>query len=156
MKTRKANDEDTKQLAQILMQVQELHYKARPDVFKKITEKEAEKEIIQYKENKEKEIHIVEDENNKICGFVVCKIKIVKDSIILKDANILYIEKIVVDKKERRKGVGGLLIKEISRIAKKLECSRIELNCWNFNKEAIEFYKSQSIQIQKLDMELKM
>lgn len=49
-----------------------------------------------------------------------------------------------------------MLIDEITTIAKEKECNRIELTCWSFNKDALEFYKKIGMDIQKLTMEMKL
>ena len=38
-------------------------------------------------------------------------------------------------------------------IAKKKDCKRIELNCWNFNEKAIKFYKKFGMKEQRIIME---
>ena len=155
MKVREAKVEDIEELSELLIQAQELHCKNRPDVFKNMTKIEAEEEIVEVIESQDRKMIVAISENDKICGLVIYKIKKVEDHINLKNETILYIGKIVVDEKSRRKGTGSLLMKEIYRIAKKLKCNRVELNCWNFNKEAIEFYKAQGMEIQRLNMEIK-
>lgn len=154
MKIRNAKIEDKKELKEILIQAQELHYNNRPDIFRKMTPKEVEKEIMEVLENKERKIIVVANENDKVCGLVIFKIKEIKNNTNLKDARILHIGKIVVDEKCRRKGIGKLMMKEINKISKKLKCDRIELNCWSFNEEAIEFYKAQGMKIQRLNFEM--
>ena len=86
--------------------------------------------------------------------YPIFKIKEIKEHINLKNAKILYVEKIGVSKKSKRKGIGKLMLEEIKKIAKSLNCNRIELSCWSFNKNAIKFYKSQNMKIQKLNMEV--
>ena len=155
MKVREANVKDIEELSELLIQAQELHCKNRPDVFKSMTKKEAEEEITEVIENQDKKMIVTVNDNNKVCGFVSFKIKKVENYTNLKDSNILYICKIVVNEKSRRKGTGSLLIQEMYKIAKELKCNRIELNCWDFNQGAIEFYKSQGMEIQRLNMEIK-
>lgn len=154
MKIRNAKIEDKKELKEILIQAQELHYNNRPDIFRKMTPKEIEKEIMEVLENKERKIIVVANENDKVCGLVIFKIKEIKNNTNLKDARILHIGKIVVDEKGRRKGTGKLMMEEINRMSKKLKCDRIELNCWSFNEDAIEFYKAQEMKIQRLNFEM--
>lgn len=155
MEIRKIRNEDKKEVINLLMQMQELHCKNRPDIFKNITKKEAEKEIEEVMGNKEREIIVAVNEKNEICGLVIFKIKEIKDKSNLKDAKILHIGKIGVDEKYRRKGIGKLMMEEINKIAKKLKCDRIELDCWSFNEGAIGFYKSQGMKIQRLNFEMK-
>ena len=48
-----------------------------------------------------------------------------------------------------------MLMNEIKIIAKEKGCDRIELTCWSFNKNALEFYKNYGMRVQKLTMEMK-
>ena len=154
MEIREARIEDKKELIELLIQAQELHCKNRPDIFKKTTKKEVESEVIEVLESKERKMIVAVNDKEKVCGLVIFRIKEVENHINLENAKILYVEKIVVDKKCQRQGVGTLLIQEINKIARKLNCNRIELSCWSFNKEAIEFYKAQGMNIQRLNMEI--
>lgn len=90
----------------------------------------------------------------KYVVYPIFKVKEVKEYINLRDSKILYIEKIGVDKQKQRKGIGKLMMEELNRIAKRLNCNRIELNCWSFNKKAIKFYKAQNMKVQRLNMEI--
>ena len=36
----------------------------------------------------------------------------------------------------------------------KENCVRVELNCWGFNKSAIEFYKNVGMREQRINMEI--
>lgn len=154
MEIREARIEDKKELIELLIQAQELHCKNRPDIFKKTTKKEVESEVIEVLESKERKMIVAVNDKEKVCGLVIFRIKEVENHINLENAKILYVGKIVVDKKCQRQGVGTLLIQEINKIARKLNCNRIELSCWSFNKEAIEFYKAQGMNIQRLNMEI--
>lgn len=154
MKIREARIEDKKELIELLMQAQELHCKNRPDIFKKVTKQDVESEVIQVLESEDRKMIIAVNDKEKVCGLVIFRIKEVENHINLKNAKILYVGKIVVDKKCQRQGVGTLLMQEINKFAKKLKCNRMELSCWSFNKEAIEFYKAQGMKVQRLNMEM--
>ena len=41
------------------------------------------------------------------------------------------------------------------KIAKIKKCNFVELNCWNFNERAIQFYEKCGMNIQRLIMEIK-
>ena len=154
MEIKKVEIEDKEQIVELLMQMQGLHCKNRPDIFKKVTQKEVESEVIEVLESKERKMIVAVKDKEKVCGLVIFRIKEVENHINLKNAKILYVGKIVVDKKCQRQGVGTLLMQEINKIAKELKCSRMELSCWSFNKEAIEFYKAQGMKVQRLNMEI--
>ena len=155
MEIRETRIEDKKELIELLMQAQELHCKNRPDIFKKTTKKEVESEVHEVIESQERKMIVAVNDKEKVCGLVIFRIKEVENHMNLKNAKILYVEKIVVDKKCQRQGVGTLLIQEMNKIAKELKCNRMELSCWSFNKEAIEFYKAQEMKVQRLNMEIK-
>lgn len=101
----------------------------------------------------DKKIIIATDNTSKIYGLLICKIKEVKGHINLKDTKTLWIEELGVDKNYRKRGIGKQLLKEAEKIAEELDCKRIELNCWNFNKDAINFYKSIGMNTQRKIME---
>ena len=154
MQIREARIEDKKELIELLMQAQELHCKNRPDIFKQITKKEVESEVAEVLESQERKMIVAVNDKEKVCGLVIFRIKEVENHINLKNAKILYVGKIVVDKKCQRQGIGTLLMQEMNKIAKELKCNRMELSCWSFNKEAIEFYKAQGMKVQRLNMEI--
>ena len=154
MQIREAKIEDKKELLELLMQAQELHCKNRPDIFKKVTKKEVESEVIEVLESKERKMIVAVNDKEMACGLVIFRIKEVENHINLKNAKILYVGKIVVDKKCQRQGVGTLLMQEMNKIAKELKCNRMELSWWSFNKKAIEFYESCGMKVQRLNMEM--
>ena len=155
MEIRKVEVKDKEQIVELFMQMQGLHCKNRPDIFKEKTKKENEKEFDETMGNKEENVIVVVNGDKKVCGVCTFKIKEIKDHPNLKDAKILHIGKIGVDEKYIRKGIGKLMMKEMEKVAEKLNCDRIELNCWSFNEGAIEFYKSQNMKIQRLNFEMK-
>ena len=128
MQIREAKIEDKKELIELLMQAQELHCKNRPDIFKKVTQKEVESEVIEVLEGKERKMITAVNDKEMACGLVIFRIKEVENYINLENAKILYVGKIVVDKKCQRQGVGTLLMQEINKVAKGLKCNRMELS----------------------------
>ena len=53
-----------------------------------------------------------------------------------------------------KNGIGKLLMNEAKTIARKNNCSRLELNVWNFNTNAIEFYEHFGMKCQRKIMEI--
>ena len=54
----------------------------------------------------------------------------------------IYLEDLFVQPKMRGKGIGKKLFLEIVKIAKDRNCGRVEWSVLNWNKSAIDFYKS--------------
>lgn len=154
IKIRKIQKEDTKKIIPLLEQVSTLHINMRPDIFKEKTEANMEKEILDIINNEEK-ISFVAEENEKILGIIVLKIKEVINHINLKNSKVLWIEELCVDENNRGKGIGKILINNAKEIAKDLKCERLELNCWEANKDAITFYEKQGMKSQRRIMEIK-
>lgn len=53
---------------------------------------------------------------------------------------VMYLEDLFVREKFRGQGVGGLLFKETERLAKELDCCKIEWKCLAWNENAKSFY----------------
>lgn len=153
MEIREAEIKDVEQMVSILEQISKFHHENRPNIFKEKSKIEMEKVVIDTINDVDKKIIIATDDESKIYGLLICKIKEVKGHINLKNTKILWIEELGVDEKHRKKGIGKQLLKGAEKIAKELKCKRIELNCWNFNKDAINFYKSIGMKTQRKIME---
>lgn len=154
MEIRKAKLKEVNEIAILLKQVADIHNKGRPDIFK---EKSIE-DIIENTKNcikeQERKILVVEDKE-QIIGVAMYKFNNVTDHPYKFNKKILSIEQIVVEEKQRSKGIGKLLLDKIKDIAKEEKCDSIELNCWSFNKRAMEFYKEYGMEEQRCFFELK-
>ena len=108
------------------------HYSNRPDLIIKRTKEELKNWISYEIDNSNLKIlgYFKED---KLIGFLSYKI-------VQKVTKYLWIDEFEIAKNERRKGYGTELLEEVKRIAKKENVRRIELNVYNFNKDAIRLY----------------
>lgn len=152
MEFRKAKKEDLNQVVEIMEQIQRLHYEARPDIFKKKTKEEIQKEAAQMIKNKESNV-IVAVIENEIYGVLICRKKEVINHINLKDSKSLWIDELGVSEKYRKNGIGKELMKEAENLAKQLGCKTITLNCWSFNETALKFYEKRGMKNQRIIME---
>lgn len=150
---RKGRIEDLEQIKSILEQTSNIHYENRRDIFKKKSKEEIRNWAKEEIESKEKIVLVAED-NTKIKGILIYKIKEVQDNINLKDSNNIWIDEICVDEKYRSQGIGKMLMDEIKKIAREIECQRIELNCWEFNDRARKFYEENGLKTQRRIMEI--
>ena len=85
---------------------------------------------------------------------MVCKIRAVQNHINLKDCMVFSIDEICVDENYRKNGIGTMLIEEAKILAKENNCCRLELNCWEFNKDAMRFYINQGFEVQRRFLEI--
>lgn len=153
MKIREAIIEDLEQIAIIQKQIQDLHFKERPKIFKEKNINMIEEELVQIMRSKEEIIIVAVDEKSIIYGILIYKIKEIKNHINLRDSKILWVDDIGVNEKYRKKGIGKKLMKEAENIARLQKCNRLELNCWSFNEDALNFYKSIELTTQRNIME---
>ena len=153
MRSGKAKIEDLDKMINILEQISNLHSENRPDVLKVKSKEQIEKRLIETMNAQEREVIIATDDKMEIYGLLIYTIKEVKENVNLKDSKILWIEELGVDEKYRKKGIGKILMNEAEKIAKELDCRRMELNCWDFNENAIDFYEAIGMNTQRRIME---
>lgn len=79
-----------------------------------------------------KGIFYVAIEDEKIVGFISAQVTLGRE---------LWIDMLVVDKKERGHGIGTLLIHKMIKEAKKRKMKMIFLDAPDFNKNTLAFYK---------------
>ncbi len=76
------------------------------------------------------------EQNRQIIGMIFCQIQTWQDGI------HVIIEDVVVDSKQRNKGIGALLVKKIEEIAKEKNITSIDLLS-NTKSKAVDFWKKQ-------------
>ena len=140
MEIRKAKKDDYKKLLKLIFQVHKLHHENRPDIYYSLNPFPP-AHFHKLLDDKDSFIYVYEDQNN-IKGLIIGYLKETKLSTILKPRKVYYIDNIVVDKKERQKGIGEKLYTYVKNKAKENKIDSIELNVRSFNKDAIKFYKS--------------
>ena len=150
MNIRNAQIDDVNMVSELMLQVAKIHSSARRDIFKEKNIEEIKNEVNNRMNNKEN--ILIAEENNSIFGVIIYKIKEVREHINLKDRTVLWIDELVVDENLRGKGIGRSLFLEVNKIAKENNCNAVELNCWNFNRQAIKFYEKCGMNTQRLIM----
>jgi GNAT superfamily N-acetyltransferase len=107
-------------------------------------------------EKPDKGIVFVAEENNKIighCTIVICNIK---NHIFMKDMKNIIIEDFCIDKEHQKKGIGKKLFDEAVNYGRKIEANILELDVWEFNKNAVEFYEHLGMKTKLRRMEYKL
>ncbi len=149
---RKANTNDIPRIIELLHQVNMVHHKLRPDLFKPYTTKYNKEELAVLLQDEHKPVFVFDD--GQVEGYAFCQITEVKDHLLLEDAKTLYIDDICVDEQARGKHVGKSLYQYVLDYARSIGCHNITLNVWDGNDPAYSFYKNMGMQIQKTTMEV--
>ena len=141
MNIRFATESDLSRINELRRQVNDLHTAARPDMFKPGFPQEVQDYLHTMFEADNKHI-LVAEMNGRIVAFA-CLAEVVTSATPYRPARrFLEVDEIGVDESVRRQGVGRQLFEEIRRIAKANGFTRVELNMWEFNDEALNFYEA--------------
>ena len=137
---RRATEKDIPVINSLLNQVLEVHADSRPDIFKTGTKKFTDEELVELIHNNEKPIFVYE-ENNEVYGYVFVEYEICKNNNSKQDRKSLFIEDFCVDEKHRREGIATKLFEYCEKLAVSENCDSVTLNVWDFNEDAVAFYK---------------
>ena len=148
---RQAKIADIPRIIDLLHQVDMVHHRLRPDLFKPNTTKYSEQELETLLSDNSKPIFVYDD--NGVQGYAFCQISEVKDDRLLCERKTLYIDDICVDEAARGKHIGKSLFEFVRYYATSIGCHAITLNVWTGNDAAMHFYQAMGMQTQKTGME---
>ena len=152
MKIRRAEEKDIPRLDALLLQVNLVHHRGRPDLVRygrKYTDEEL-KSIIH---DDARPILVAADEDDTVQGYAFCIFQQHRDSHILTDVRTLYIDDLCVEEKTRGQHIGSLLYRAVLDYARDHGCYNVTLNVWSCNESALRFYESMGLKPQKIGME---
>ena len=150
---RKMKRADFSKVNEIFSEVQDLHVAARPDIF--IAKNPCPLDKFNERMHSRKTIKLVSiDDNKEVTGFLFAEIQTIGGEITHK-RKIMAIHEIGVSENNRGTGFGTELFNKAKEIAKEKNCCDITLSVWQFNENAINFYKKMGMNIQSLRMEIK-
>lgn len=135
-----ATSEDLEQINIIRKEVNDLHVKGNPKIFKKGFSKEIAEYVNQYV-NREDKFLLICEENNLICSYAMVNIVVKPETPYRYELKYLEIHEIGTLQSQQGKGYGKQLIQKVKDIAKEHAINRIELNMWAFNESALTFYE---------------
>ena len=143
---RDANIDDLKNgLLEVYIEGYKYHKNDRPDIFVIDDDDILKEDLINTLETKH--VLVAVDNNDHILGYLYYKIK---ESY----TNKLDVNELVIKEEYRGKGIGKSLMNKAKEIAILHNCSRIELNCWLFNENALSMYEHIGFQKQRTIFEM--
>lgn len=155
MPIRFAKAEDLDRVNELRRQVNELHAKGKPEIFRAEFSPEFRDFIMTIFEDSLKKILVCE-RGGVICGFAVLSRIIRPENPVKRAAEYLDVDEFGVDEACRRQGVGAEMIAAIRDYAKSEGLDRVELNMWEFNQGALAFYEAEGFVTYRRYMELKL
>ncbi len=149
---RYAKREELESVNNIRKQVNEVHVKGRPDIFREDGWQFIEP-FVYTRFDEENSGVIVADVEDEIVGFAVVQYIVRPESPYNKERRYSHIEEFGVDEKHRRKGIAAAMIDFIKEDAKNRGFKRIELDMWEFNDGALAFYENAGLKTYRRYME---
>lgn len=136
-----AKEKDLNRINELRKQVNDIHVEGRPDVFKAGFGNEIRDFAKVILESENSDI-IVAERDGMVCGMA-CVDYVNRPETVYGNARSFYhVQEIAVDVEFRRQGVAKELLEFMVVDAKKRKLNKIELDVWEFNDSAIEFYQA--------------
>ena len=141
MTVRFARENELERVNALRKQVNDLHVKGRPDIFKPGFSRELADHVYTIWYDPDQKI-VVCERDGAICGFAVLHHIRKPENPFMLERDFLDIDEFCVDEACRRTGVATEMIAFIRSYAKTQGFDRIELNMWEFNGDALAFYEA--------------
>ena len=155
MLIRFAKEEDLNMVNELRRQVNDLHVEGRPDVFRGGFCDELRDYLHVIWEDPEQEI-VTANSGGTIRGYAVLRRFHKSESPFKLEQDYLSIEEFGVDRSCRRQGIGSAMVAFIRDLAEKEGFPRVELNMWEFNREALAFYEAAGFTTYRRYLEMKL
>ncbi|MGM0896501.1 MAG: N-acetyltransferase family protein [Bacillota bacterium] len=151
---REAEITDYEKLQDIHKEVHDFHVDGRPDIYKEADRTLDKQYFTQLIESDEGAIYLIENDN-EIIGFTILRINESPNRTTIMKRKYLFMEDLGVKEQYRSYGLGRKLFQRAMKFAKENDAATLELGVWEFNEEAIHFYKSMGMNNQARKMEIR-
>ena len=153
MAIRTAQERDIPRLLSLLTQVDMVHHRGRPDLFKGPATKYTDKQLRELLKDETRPIFVWTDENDTVMGYAFCIFQRHIGDNVMTDILTLYIDDLCVDESVRGSHIGTKLYDHVLSFAREKGCYNVTLNVWAFNESALNFYQKRGLKPQKIGME---
>ncbi len=153
---RRARREDIPGILRLLTQVDLVHHRGRPDLFKGPATKYSASRLEKIVAADETPVFVCADDNGEILGHAFCIHKQIVGDPVMTDVRTLYIDDICVDEACRGQGAGRALFARCRDYARERGCRSVTLNVWAFNGPAMRFYEELGMKPRSVSMEMRL
>ena len=137
---RRATKADYPALIAIIAELEKQHIEAVPQFFRKMANKQREQELDSIFAD-ENAVLFVAEKNAAILGYIHLALKEAEDLPLLQPRRYVKVRDLAVAGKYQRSGAGRVLMQVAEDWAKERGVDTVELNVWEFNRGAFEFYQ---------------
>lgn len=150
---RKANANDYKGVERLLVEVNNLHQKLRPDMFIENAVKYDEKKFDDIISNESTPVFVAVDDEGNVLGHLFCSVLDYVQVKVYKDFKSLFIDDLCIEESARGQGVGKALYEFAIGYARENGCYDVTLNVWEGNNSARAFYEKMGMFPKETQME---
>lgn len=141
MSIRRAKNRDIDRIHELLTQVNNVHAKGRPDLFKSGNRKYTDEQLMDIIADREHSpIFVFTDEKDMVLGYCFCQVEQFINDNNRTDIKTLYIDDLCVDEKYRRRHIAKQLYDHVIDFARANGFYNVTLNVWECNPGARAFY----------------
>ena len=152
---REAITNDYINISSLVLEVHNLHVKNRSDVFLEADHPFLKEQFEDLLNSNDTKLFVVEKIDNKdLVAYCIVKIMATSCLPILVQRRYAYIDNFCVKDSYKGNGIGKLLFQHIIDYAKSEGASSLQLSVWEFNQDAINFYKVVGMSMRNRKMEL--
>jgi ribosomal protein S18 acetylase RimI-like enzyme len=155
MTVRFAEERDLPAVNVLRREVNDLHVAGRPETFKPGFSPELENYLFEIWRDPARCV-VVAEEDGTVCGFAVLREIHKPEDPFKREDWFLDVDELGVAASHRRRGVGTALISFIRAYARERGFNRLELNMWEFNREALAFYETVGFSTYRRYLEIKL
>lgn len=142
MMIRKATLEDYAALCELIDQVDALHRDRLPGIYRKPDGPVRERDEIAAIIADERAGLFVAEAEGKLAGYIHAILRDTPDAAVLVPRRFAMIDSMAVGASQRRKGIGQALIAQVQCWAREQGAASLDLNVYEFNRDALLFYES--------------
>lgn len=132
--------EDLEQVNIIRREVNDLHIKGEPKIFKQGFPKQMQDYVKEFVDSDKKYL-IVSENVGEIDGFLMAESVVKPETVYRYELKFLEIKELGVLTKFQKNDIGKKLLDKAKEIAKNVGENNIILNMWTFNENALSFYE---------------
>ena len=148
-----AREEDLARVNELRKQVNDLHVAGKPEIFKPGFSDELRDHLFTIRDDPRQEIAVAELDG-EVCGFAILNHIVRPENPFMVERDYLDIDEFCVDESCRRRGIASAMVRFILAYAREKGFHRVELNMWEFNRDALAFYEAAGFTTYRRYMEI--
>ena len=149
---RRATVEDIPALDNLLIEVNRIHAKLPPDLFRDGRKKYTDEELAALMTDEDRPVFVF-DADGKVLGYAFCIVLDHTKDTATTGYRTVYIDDLCIDSEARGRGIGHALYEHVLTYARGIGAYNVALNVWEGNASARRFYESIGMKVQKIGME---